>query len=769
MHEICGIYENKFLRIEMNKFRIVSEYKPSGDQPGAIDGICRALNQGVDAVTLLGVTGSGKTFTMANVIERLQRPALILSHNKTLAAQLYGEFKSFFPNNAVEYFVSYYDYYQPEAYIPTTDTYIEKDLSINDEIEKLRLSAASALMSGRRDVIVISSVSCLYGIGNPEDFHSQTVVVKRGEQRSLTRLLYQLVDALYSRTETDFKRGTFRVRGDTVDVCIGYGEDAVRIEFFGDEVDRLTVIDPVSGATVQDIDEISIYPANNFVTTKERSAKAVSMIQDDLKQRYEQLLEYGKGMEAKRLKQRVEYDLEMIKEMGYCPGIENYSRYFDGRKEGMRPFCLMDYFPKDFITFIDESHVTIPQIRAMYGGDHSRKEVLIDYGFRLPAAADNRPLKFEEFEALAGQKVFVSATPAEYELEKSEGLVVEQVVRPTGLLDPPIEVRPTENQVDDLLEEIRVRAEADERVLVTTLTKRMAEELEKYFTNMGVRCRYIHSDVDTMERVEIIEDFKNGLFDVLVGVNLLREGLDIPTVSLVAILDADKEGFLRSGRALTQTAGRAARNVNGLVIMYADTITKSMQETIYETDRRRTKQMEYNKLHGIVPKQVAVKSNALANVYGGEKSGKAAAFGAGRGAFGSAAAGGRGAAGAAGTAAGNVGRGRVSAANSYDDPQYIPSPSDLGKGRITVGFGHDAVRESNSAYVDGYIQADLAAVLQDPVIRSMSRSQVEKAAETAKANMKKASAELDFQAAARFRDEMWALQQYLKVWRDRDA
>ena len=754
-------------------FKIVSDYKPSGDQPGAIDGICKALKQGVDAVTLLGVTGSGKTFTMANVIERLQRPALILSHNKTLAAQLYGEFKSFFPNNAVEYFVSYYDYYQPEAYIPTTDTYIEKDLSINDEIEKLRLSAASALMSGRRDVIVISSVSCLYGIGNPEDFHSQTVVVRRGEQRSLTRLLYQLVDALYSRTETDFKRGTFRVRGDTVDVCIGYGENAVRIEFFGDEVDSLTVIDPVSGAKLQDIDEISIYPANNFVTTKERSAKAVSMIQDDLKQRYDQLLEYGKGMEAKRLKQRVEYDLEMIKEMGYCPGIENYSRYFDGRKEGMRPFCLMDYFPKDFITFIDESHVTIPQIRAMYGGDHSRKEVLIDYGFRLPAAADNRPLKFDEFEALAGQKVFVSATPAEYELEKSEGLVVEQVVRPTGLLDPPIEVRPTENQVDDLLEEIRVRAEADERVLVTTLTKRMAEELEKYFTNMGVRCRYIHSDVDTMERVEIIEDFKNGLFDVLVGVNLLREGLDIPTVSLVAILDADKEGFLRSGRALTQTAGRAARNVNGLVIMYADTITKSMQETIYETDRRRTKQMEYNKLHGIVPKQVAVKSNALANVYGGEKSGKAMAFG-GAGGFGGAtdvggaAVGGRGS-GGRGQSGGSDGHGRVSAANSYDDPQYIPSPSDLGKGKITVGFGHDAARESNSAFVDGYLQADLAAVLQDPVIRSMSRSQVEKAVETAKANMKKASAELDFQAAAKFRDEMWALQQYLKVWRDGEA
>ncbi len=749
----------------MNKFHIVSDYQPAGDQPGAIDGICKALGQGVDAVTLLGVTGSGKTFTMANVIERLQRPALILSHNKTLAAQLYGEFKSFFPNNAVEYFVSYYDYYQPEAYIPTTDTYIEKDLSINDEIEKLRLSAASALMSGRRDVIVISSVSCLYGIGNPEDFHSQTVVVKKGEQRSLTRLLYQLVDALYSRTETDFKRGTFRVRGDTVDVCIGYGDNAVRIEFFGDEVDRLCVIDPVSGASIQDIDEISIYPANNFVTTKERSAKAVSQIQDDLRQRYDQLVEYGKGMEAKRLKQRVEYDLEMIKEMGYCPGIENYSRYFDGRSEGMRPFCLMDYFPKDFITFIDESHVTIPQIRAMYGGDHSRKSVLIDYGFRLPAAADNRPLKFDEFEALAGQTVYVSATPAEYELEKSEGLVVEQVVRPTGLLDPPIQVRPTKNQVDDLLEEIRVRAEADERVLVTTLTKRMAEELEKYFTNMGVRCRYIHSDVDTMERVEIIEDFKNGLFDVLVGVNLLREGLDIPTVSLVAILDADKEGFLRSGRALTQTAGRAARNVNGLVIMYADSITRSMQETISETERRRAKQMEYNKMHGITPKQVAVRSNALAEGHeGAAPAGRFGSTGKAAGIAAAAKAAGFGTPGKVNAA--NLGRGNVSAANAYDDPEYVPSPSDLGRGRVTVGFGHDAAREERSAYSDGYIKADLAAVLQDPVIRAMSREQVEKAAEAAKANMKKASAELDFAAAASYRDEMWALQQYLKVWKD---
>ena len=726
------------------KFKIESPYSPSGDQPAAIDGLCSALKDGVDAVTLLGVTGSGKTFTMANVIERLQRPALILSHNKTLAAQLYGEFKSFFPNNAVEYFVSYYDYYQPEAYIPVTDTYIEKDLSINDEIEKLRLSAASALLSGRRDVIVVSSVSCLYGIGNPADFHAQTVTVKRGEQRSMTRLLYQLVDALYSRTEADFKRGTFRVRGDTVDVCIGYGENAVRIEFFGDEVDQISIIDPVTGAFIDSLDEISIYPAGNFVTTKERSAKAISQIQDDMTAQVEYFNSIGKTLEAKRLKQRVEYDLEFIKEMGYCPGIENYSRYFDGRKEGMRPFCLIDYFPKDFITFIDESHVTLPQIRAMYGGDHSRKSVLIDYGFRLPAASDNRPLKFNEFEEITGQKVFVSATPADYELEKSEGLVVEQVVRPTGLLDPPIEVRPVENQVDDLLEEIRKRAEVDERVLVTTLTKRMAEELEKYFTKMGVRCRYIHSDVDTMERVEIIEDFKNGLFDVLVGVNLLREGLDIPTVSLVAILDADKEGFLRSGRALTQTAGRAARNVNGLVIMYADTVTESMQQTIYETDRRRSKQMEYNKLHGITPQQVSVKRNALASDQDSTARSSAAKNRNPRLA--------------------NTVSGKVSAANSYDNPTYIPDPSDLGRGTVSVGLGHDSKRESNSAYVDGYLQADLAAVLQDPVIRSMTRPQVEKAVETAKKNMQKAAADLDFTAAARYRDEMWALQQYLKVW-----
>lgn len=726
------------------KFRLESPYKPSGDQPEAIQGLCSALSEGVSDITLLGVTGSGKTFTMANVIERLQRPALILSHNKTLAAQLYGEFKSFFPSNAVEYFVSYYDYYQPEAYLPTTDTYIEKDLSINDQIDKLRLSCASALLSGRRDVIVVSSVSCLYGIGNPEDFHSQTIHVSKGEQRSLTRLLYQLVDALYSRTEVDFKRGTFRVKGDTVDVYLGGADYAVRIEFFGDEVDNLSIIEPVTGAFMESLEEIDIYPANNFVTSKERGIKAVSEIQDDLKKQLDYFEEIGKPLEAKRLKQRVEYDLEMIKEMGYCPGIENYSRYFDGRTPGMRPFCLIDYFPKDFITFIDESHVTLPQVRAMFGGDHSRKSVLVEYGFRLPAAADNRPLTFDEFENITDQKVYVSATPTDYELQKSGGLVVEQVVRPTGLLDPPIEVRPTRNQVDDLLEEIRKRALNDERVLVTTLTKRMAEELTDFLDKMDVRCRYIHSDVDVTERVEIIEDFKGGLFDVLVGVNLLREGLDIPTVSLVAILDADKEGFLRSGRALTQTAGRAARNIHGLVIMYADTITKSMDETIRETNRRRTKQLEFNKIHHITPKQVEVKLNLLAReLTGGNKDEDKGIN----------------------PRLLNGPSGRVSAANAVDNPTYIPNPSELGNGKISVGLGHDSKRDSDSAYVNGYIKADLAAVLQDPVIRSMTREQVEKSAEESKHKMEKSAAELDFNAAAKYRDEMWALQEYLKVWK----
>jgi excinuclease ABC subunit B len=556
-------------------------------------------------MTLLGVTGSGKTFTMANVIERLQRPALILSHNKTLAAQLYGEFKAFFPDNSVEYFVSYYDYYQPEAYLPTTDTYIEKDLSINDEIEKLRLAATSALLSGRKDIIVVSSVSCLYGIGNPEDFHSNTIKLKRGTKISRNRLLYSLVDSLYSRNENEFKRGVFRVRGDSVDIYPAYTDTALRIIFFGDEIESIELFDPLSGVHIEDMEEISVYPANIFVTTKERQKAAIHNIQDDLLKQTDYLHEIGKHIEAKRLKQRVEYDLEMIKEIGYCSGIENYSRYFDGRAPGTRPFCLLDYFPKDFITIIDESHVTIPQVRAMYGGDKARKETLIDYGFRLPAAADNRPLKFEEFESLIGQRVFVSATPADYELMVSEGLVVEQVVRPTGLLDPPIDVRPTRNQIDDLLEEIRKRVDKDERVLVTTLTKRMAEELDKFLTKIDIRSRYIHSDVDTLERVEILEDFQTGRFDVLIGVNLLREGLDLPQVSLVAILDADKEGFLRSERSLTQTAGRAARNIDGKVIMYADRITGSMQRTIEETERRRAKQKEYNLLNNIEPRQIA--------------------------------------------------------------------------------------------------------------------------------------------------------------------
>lgn len=585
-------------------FELKSNYKPTGDQPEAIEQIVSHVSGGVDAVTLLGVTGSGKTFTMANVIERLQRPTLILSHNKTLAAQLYGEFKSFFPNNAVEYFVSYYDYYQPEAYMPVTDTYIEKDLSINDEIEKLRLSASSALLSGRRDVIVISSVSCLYGIGNPADFHANTINIKRGTKISRSKLLYSLVDSLYSRNEVEFKRGTFRVKGDTVDIFLAYSDTACRIIFFGDDVESIELFDPLTGSHVTDLKEIAIYPANIFVTTKERMKTAIVQIQDDMMKQYSYFSEIGKHMEAKRIKQRVEFDIEMIKEIGYCPGIENYSRYFDGRSPGMRPFCLIDYFPKDFLTFIDESHVTISQVRAMYGGDRSRKETLIEYGFRLPAAADNRPLKFNEFEDILGQRVFVSATPADYELNLCEGLIVEQVVRPTGLLDPPIEVRPTKNQIDDLLEEIRIRAVKDERVLVTTLTKRMAEELDKYFSHIDIRCRYIHSDVDTMERIEILEDFQAGRFDVLIGVNLLREGLDLPQVSLVAILDADKEGFLRSERSLTQTAGRAARNVDGRVIMYADTITKSMQRTIEETDRRRKKQEEYNRENNIKPTQI---------------------------------------------------------------------------------------------------------------------------------------------------------------------
>jgi excinuclease ABC subunit B len=593
------------------EFKIVSDYQPTGDQPEAIRQLAEGLNNGITFQTLLGVTGSGKTFTMANVIEAVQRPTLILSHNKTLAAQLYSEMKQFFPGNAVEYFVSYYDYYQPEAYLPVTNTYIEKDLSINKDIEKLRLSATSSLLSGRRDVIVVSSVSCLYGIGNPADFHANVTTVHKGEVLSRNVFLRKLVDALYSRNEVEFSRGNFRVKGDSVDIYPAYADIAYRIVFWGDEIEEISSFDPVSGGIIENLDLVAIYPANMFVTTKERMQLAIRQIQDDLMKQVDFFNENGKPIEAKRILERVEYDMEMMRELGYCPGIENYSRYFDGRVAGSRPFCLLDYFPDDFMTIIDESHVTLPQIRAMFGGDRSRKINLVEYGWRLPAAVDNRPLTFDEFENVVDQTVFVSATPADYELEKSEGIVVEQVIRPTGLLDPIIDVRPSLNQIDNLMHEVHLRIEANERVLVTTLTKRMAEELSSYLANMGVKTRYIHSDVDTLDRIQILEELRKGEFDVLVGINLLREGLDLPEVSLVAILDADKEGFLRSERSLTQTAGRAARNLNGMVIMYADKITSSMQRTIDSTNYRREKQMKYNIENNITPTQIIKTSREI--------------------------------------------------------------------------------------------------------------------------------------------------------------
>jgi len=593
------------------KFKLVSDFEPTGDQPEAIRQLVEGLEKGVPYQTLLGVTGSGKTFTIANVVEKVQRPVLVLSHNKTLAAQLYGEFRQFFPDNRVEYFVSYYDYYQPEAYLPVTDTYIEKDLSINEDIEKLRLSATSSLLSGRKDVLVVSSVSCLYGIGNPEDYHSNTVHIIKGKKTGRNQFLRKLVDSLYSRNDLGFRHGTFRVRGDTVDVFPAYADIAVRIIFFGDQIEEIYTFDPESNRRLENMDDFIIYPANIFVTTRDRINQAISKIQDDMVRQVTYFNDIGKREEAKRLEQRVLYDLEMIKELGYCSGIENYSRYFDGRQSGTRPFCLLDYFPENFITVIDESHVSIPQIRGMYGGDHSRKQTLVEYGFRLPAALDNRPLRIEEFESLTGQIIYVSATPADYELEKSEGVFVDQVLRPTGLLDPPVEVRPTLNQIDNLMDEIRERASNGERTLVTTITKRMAEELNSYFLKFEIRSRYIHSDIDTIERIEIMEGLRTGEFDVLVGVNLLREGLDLPEVSLVAILDADKEGFLRSARSLTQTAGRAARNLNGKVIMYADTVTNSMQLTIDETNRRRAKQLKYNDEMGIIPAQIVRKTGTI--------------------------------------------------------------------------------------------------------------------------------------------------------------
>jgi excinuclease ABC subunit B len=585
-------------------FKIHAPFQPTGDQPRAIEQLVQGLEEGIPAQTLLGVTGSGKTFTMANVIEKVQRPTIIISHNKTLVAQLYGEFKNFFPENSVQYFVSYYDYYQPEAFIPTTNTYIEKDLNINEEIEKMRLQTTSALLSGRRDVIVVASVSCIYGAGNPNDYEDSIIRVEVGQKISRNTLLYALVGSLYSRTTADFKRGTFRVKGDTVDIFLAYDDVALRVGFFGDEVEELELIDPETGRRIDTVTHAAIFPANLFVTPKDRLNNAIRHIQDDMVKQVDYFKEMQKYLEAKRLQERTEFDMEMMRELGYCNGIENYSRYMDGRKPGQRPFCLLDYFPDDYLMIIDESHVTIPQVRAMYGGDRSRKINLVDYGFRLPAALDNRPLKFEEFAELTNQVLYVSATPADYEIQESEGVVVEQLIRPTGLLDPIIEVRPCDTQVDDLLDQIDERVQMGDRVLVTTLTKRMAEELDKYVRNLGISATYIHSEVKTLDRVEIIEKLRNGEIDVLIGVNLLREGLDLPEVSLVAILDADKEGFLRSERSLVQTVGRAARNVNGKVIMYADKITDSMRETIDETNRRRELQMKYNEKHGIVPKTI---------------------------------------------------------------------------------------------------------------------------------------------------------------------
>ncbi len=690
-------------------FKLHSAYQPTGDQPQAIDELVQGVNQGVPYQTLLGVTGSGKTFTMANVIERTQRPTLVLSHNKTLAAQLYSEFKSFFPDNAVHYFVSYYDYYQPEAYIPSSDKYIEKDLAINEEIDRLRLSTVTSLMSGRRDVIVVSSVSCLYGMGNPQDIEANSITLKVGQQLGRDEFLRRLVDALYSRNEVDLRMGNFRVKGDTVDVHLAEESLILRVIFWGNEIESLQLLDPLTQMpTGQPMDTFRIFPCNIFVTTKERLAHALGKIDVDLGTQVEAFRREGRPAEAKRLYERVTYDLEMIREVGYCSGIENYSRYFDGREPGMRPFCLLDYLPKDFLTIIDESHVTVPQVRAMYGGDQSRKINLVNYGFRLEAAVDNRPLRFEEFESITGQTVYVSATPADYELERSEGVVTEQIIRPTGLLDPKITVRPSKGQVDDLIEEIQLRVERHERTLVTTLTKRMAEELTDYLARLDIRCAYMHSDVETLDRIQIIDDLRAGAIDVLVGVNLLREGLDLPEVSLVAILDADKEGFLRSRRSLTQTAGRAARNLNGEVIMYADRITESMQLTIDETERRRTLQLKYNEEHGITPQAIVKARNAIIGV----------------------------------------------------DTDIPSSPDSISHAR-RYESNVTGINDRNTQLAAEFNPA--AGIVADPVVAYMSRPQLETAIERLKTQMLDAARRMDFIEAAQYRDEMLKLQARLET------
>jgi len=668
-------------------FKLTSDYVPTGDQPEAIRQLVEGLNRGDNYQTLLGVTGSGKTFTIANVIKAINKPTLILSHNKTLAAQLYGEFKQFFPENRVEYFVSYYDYYQPEAFIPSTNTYIEKDLSINEEIEKLRLSTSSALLSGRRDVIVVSSVSCIYGIGNPEDFNANVIKLVTKQIISRNVLLYSLVDGMYARTELELVRGQFRVRGDTIEVFPAYADFGYRIVFWGDEIESMESFNPTDSYRIEVLDNIAIYPANIFVTSKDKMKQSLMDIQDDMVKQVEYFQDMGRHDEAKRLEDRVSYDLEMMRELGYCSGIENYSRYFDGRNPGSRPFCLIDYFPEDFLMVIDESHVTIPQLRAMFGGDRSRKQTLVEFGFRLPSAMDNRPLKFPEFEMMTPQTIYVSATPADYELQQCEGIIVEQLIRPTGLLDPRIEVRPSLNQIDDLLDEIDKTIQRKERVLVTTLTKRMAEELSSYFTRIGVNCRYIHSDVDTLQRVEILRDLRLGVYDVLIGVNLLREGLDLPEVSLVAILDADKEGFLRSQRSLTQTAGRAARNVNSRVIMYADKMTDSMQRTIDETNRKRSRQIAYNEEHGIIPTQIIRSTESI--------------------------------------------------------------------------MGQTAVADSRAKSPMAYVEKEEINVAADPVVRYMSKAELQKLINQSRRAMEKAVKELDFSEAARLRDEMFAYQKYV--------